>query len=1049
MVSGALHACALLPLIVVHLWSWVDPALVHVSVPSVQVDKQFIEQLIGEDAAAAAPQPPPDHINGVSQSGSGTNTMQSRKSQSLTRTAQLSQSIEPLSEYDNEFEQEGVYEDMCDDGEASVDGEAWAASSVSSPGVYMLPVGARRARPMYVPTSGTSSSHPAAHSSHTIPSPGMSSGSQGPQPAKQNSGFLPPVKGVGGSSLLRASAPTTPTGQRVMSAASQTSPSNIGRGLRPSPQPHPRYSPQGLAAVRSSSRMSSACGSPRGGAPAGGWTLHAFSYKGLPEGLLLDKDTCLVYWMDPAAQKQRIQQQAEMAGDDAASDAGRARPRVKPPTPVLVGRLSPGAGGLDVPSYGRIAPFTTNDCGTIEMNKAAMRCLRDASPAAALLMHAARQYDDPGSGSSGEHGEAAPPPLAADLAPELGSLPLARGVSLAVPLCAVLGVKEVSELAHLTEKDLLMCDVDISFLPALLDLANSCGGVASTGGLPASSPRRGFSARPRTAAGWDRSSMSMRSDNLRQSIGGVPGAAEHSNGKEDSDEQGSSAAPSLPTLQQLLAQHGLMKLLPLAVERRLLTASEVHHWDELGNAAAMLPMSRAELVRLKGLMTAIKGAQDTALMMQASRMELLMRLTVGSQVLYEADPLRAALRGERLAGVVLDDLGPSVGASGKQFKVRDLLDDSISWLTPGQVWRLPASDALLHLRADLLPPTNSCGAPVTPLSAFPGLAVLMASFQYQPAATAASQDAASNGFASLVSGKQVIGMLIEPASEDGLSWRVRWPDEGVRVHNIGKYDSFELVHLQLHRLAAAPLAHSHFGRLLCGRDMLCLPVTRSPLWPRATTDDTVPGSLGLGFADAAQTALSVVWSRSRDQEASLYSPDAMGLYPLCHGLLEGSPVTALCAKEGVMVEPGAGGQLTLMGAASSGPGVLLAPVGGVAGGTRFAGGDEYWSWCCQWCWNVCNGSGRVCGLVLAMHEWGWPVRQHKIVNAHDVHDLASSFSEHTIPCVPMQLRMGLNNQSVVWKVRWASGLLTEHELGLDLEDPELVVSQMESWSIQF
>lgn len=46
-----------------------------------------------------------------------------------------------------------------------------------------------------------------------------------------------------------------------------------------------------------------------------------------------------------------------------------------------------------------------------------------------------------------------------------------------------------------------------------------------------------------------------------------------------------------------------------------------------------------------------------------------MRLTVGSLVLYEADPLRAALRGERLVGVVLEDLGPGMGASGKQFKV--------------------------------------------------------------------------------------------------------------------------------------------------------------------------------------------------------------------------------------------------------------------------------------------------------------------------------------------------------------------------------------------
>ena len=38
-------------------------------------------------------------------------------------------------------------------------------------------------------------------------------------------------------------------------------------------------------------------------------------------------------------------------------------------------------------------------------------------------------------------------------------------------------------------------------------------------------------------------------------------------------------------------------------------------------------------------------------------------------MLYEADAVRAAQREERLLGVILEDLGPGVGASGKQYKV--------------------------------------------------------------------------------------------------------------------------------------------------------------------------------------------------------------------------------------------------------------------------------------------------------------------------------------------------------------------------------------------
>lgn len=55
-----------------------------------------------------------------------------------------------------------------------------------------------------------------------------------------------------------------------------------------------------------------------------------------------------------------------------------------------MGKLLPGVGGMDAPQYGRIAPLTTDDIGTVEMSKPALRCLRQTTPAAALLHSCAR-----------------------------------------------------------------------------------------------------------------------------------------------------------------------------------------------------------------------------------------------------------------------------------------------------------------------------------------------------------------------------------------------------------------------------------------------------------------------------------------------------------------------------------------------------------------------------------------------------------------------------------------------------------------------------------
>jgi hypothetical protein len=79
-----------------------------------------------------------------------------------------------------------------------------------------------------------------------------------------------------------------------------------------------------------------------------------------------------------------------------------------------------------------------------------------------------------------------------------------------------------------------------------------------------------------------------------------------------------------------------------------------------------------------------------------------------------------------------------------------------------------------------------------------------------------------------------------------------------------------------------------------------MPVVRSPLWQRPAADDNIPGSPGMAFLDATQSALQVAWSRARGEQP-FYYPDSLGLYPLCHGLQALTPLTVFTAKEGVQV----------------------------------------------------------------------------------------------------------------------------------------------------
>ncbi len=45
-------------------------------------------------------------------------------------------------------------------------------------------------------------------------------------------------------------------------------------------------------------------------------------------------------------------------------------------------------------------------------------------------------------------------------------------------------------------------------------------------------------------------------------------------------------------------------------------------------------------------------------------------------------------------------------------------------------------------------------------------------------------------------------------------WSVLWPDGITRQHAVGANNRFDLVHLNLHRLAGAPVTRSHFKLLL-------------------------------------------------------------------------------------------------------------------------------------------------------------------------------------------------------------------------------------------
>jgi len=45
------------------------------------------------------------------------------------------------------------------------------------------------------------------------------------------------------------------------------------------------------------------------------------------------------------------------------------------------------------------------------------------------------------------------------------------------------------------------------------------------------------------------------------------------------------------------------------------------------------------------------------------------------------------------------------------------------------------------------------------------------------------------------------------------------------------------------------------------------------------------------------------------------------------------------------------------------------------------------------------------------------------------------------------MRMAAGGSGVVWRAKWAGGAVTEHELGTELQEPELLVGGGAGWLV--
>ncbi|KAL6765621.1 hypothetical protein V8C86DRAFT_503604 [Haematococcus lacustris] len=257
---------------------------------------------------------------------------------------------------------------------------AWAQVHSPGAGVVTLPGPQRRAHPMYVqyrPGTGLS----ALPSTESFRASGNWGQMGSPRVAAPGSAR----RSHAGSVSMAGTRPGSPAGSPgIMTGRVRPSQSAVQRShngdLRSSRSPSTAGDPPPPTAAHTTAATPAANTS---------WVLHAFAYKGITDGLLLDKDSCIVFFLDPQAQT-RLADSPHHHDEDgglAAHKAGHAA--AKPTLPQIVGKLVPGVGGIDAPAYGRIVPLTVNDVGTLERSKPALRCLHRAAPEAARLLQRA------------------------------------------------------------------------------------------------------------------------------------------------------------------------------------------------------------------------------------------------------------------------------------------------------------------------------------------------------------------------------------------------------------------------------------------------------------------------------------------------------------------------------------------------------------------------------------------------------------------------------------------------------------------------------------
>ena len=334
--------------------------------------------------------------------------------------------------------------------------------------------------------------------------------------------------------------------------------------------------------------------------------LYPISYQGLPEGLLLDKEGRFAYYLDPKQQKEAM---ADAQQRLAFKEEGGEGSLFLPPltfAPVLVGVYE---GGVGI-----VKPISTErHCCLLEASsggagEGVKRSLAQSGGAASWLL-----------ARSGISAELSQPELSQQTN-RSSSASQQNKVSLVIPLCALFGAHEVSELSRLTHDDLRDSFVDPALLePLLRAVKEALGGESSTAPppLPLSPFKTGGSGkalkatRPGSATIQQaRTPTNGGTKKILTTVSSPMATRKAATGPIDTSSATSAQSPA-QVLAALLIEHGLAKLLPLAAELKII--GDVQRWHHLAQAAVIWDegsLSHLEQARLGSLLLAIGAIQD-------------------------------------------------------------------------------------------------------------------------------------------------------------------------------------------------------------------------------------------------------------------------------------------------------------------------------------------------------------------------------------------------------------------------------------------------------